>query len=149
MNNQDVIFFALCVTVGAGITIQAATNAALGKTTRLPSFSALMSFLLGIVPIFIYYIIESKGFKVGEYANVRWWQFLGGFLGAIYVFVVIIAVPRLGTATVLSATIAGQVLLSIIVDHFGWLGVQQTNATWGRIVGAILIVTGAVMMKVF
>jgi len=145
----DFIFIILCVLVGAGITVQAAVNASLAKSTGLPSFATLMSFLLGLLPIFIYYTIESKGFSHGNYSNLRWHQFLGGFLGAAYVFVIILSIPKLGAATVLSATIAGQVILGVIMDHYGWLDVTVIPASLGRIVGVMLIVGGAILIKVF
>jgi len=145
---SSLFYVVLCVVVGIGISIQAAANAALGKAT-LPSFAALMSFVIGLVPIFIYFAVESKGFSEGNYENAKWWHFIGGVLGAAYIFVIIITVPRLGAATVLSATIAGQVFLGLILDHFGFLGVQQRIASLGRIFATILIIIGAVLMSIF
>ena len=104
-----------------------------------------MSFLVGIPPIFVYYAIESKGFTQGTYDTPPW-TYAGGLFGALYIFVIILTTQKLGSATVLSIIVASQVITSVIVDHYGILGMQQRNATWGRIGGAFLVICGSVMI---
>lgn len=144
----DIIYVVACIAAGVGIAIQAATNAALGKATKLPSFATLVSFLLGLLPIFIYYSVESRGFRSGTFTNLKWWYFIGGFLGALYVFTIIWTVPKLGATIVLSATIVGQVFLSLLIDHFGWLEVQRNPVTLWRLLGTGLIIIGGILLGV-
>lgn len=146
---MNAMYIMLCFLVGCGIAIQASVNAALGKATTLPSFATLMSFTIGLVPIFIYYAIESHGFKQGVYQDLKWWMFLGGFLGAAYVLVIILTVPHLGAAVVLSATIVGQVVLGLFLDHFALLDIEQRTASFGRILGTFLIILGAIFLSIF
>ena len=145
---SDFAYISICVIAGLGIALQAASNAALGRATTLPSFATFMSFLLGLVPIFIYYVIESRGFKGGTFVNLKWWYFLGGFLGAFYVFTVLWTVPKLGATVVLSATIVGQVFLSFFIDHFGLLEVHHTPLTVWRLTGTGLIIFGAIVLGI-
>ncbi|WP_458429062.1 DMT family transporter, partial [Pseudomonas aeruginosa] len=46
-------------------------------------------------------------------------------LGAFYVATSVVVGPRLGAAALLSLSVLGQLLTSLAVDHFGWLGFPQ------------------------
>lgn len=57
--------------------------------------------------------------------SVPKWQLIGGILGAFYVFVMVLIVPKVGVANSLMAVVAGQLVMSSIVDHFGLFGGQR------------------------
>jgi transporter family-2 protein len=46
----------------------------------------------------------------------------GAFFGVIYMLVIVFAMPRVGTAAATVAVISGQLLMSLLIDNFGWLG---------------------------
>ncbi|WP_146812093.1 DMT family transporter, partial [Aneurinibacillus danicus] len=71
--------------------------------------------------------------------SVPKWQLIGGLLGAIYVFVMILAVPKIGVGSSLIAVIAGQMLASTLIDHFNVFGGKQILIDWKRIVALILL----------
>jgi transporter family-2 protein len=54
---------------------------------------------------------------------------------------------RLGAASLLSLVVAGQMLASSVIDHFGLLGIARHPATPSRVVGALLLVAGVVLMR--
>lgn len=139
----------LCAILGSVIVFQALLNAHLGSLSGLNSYSALMSFLVGIPPILIYYIVESACFTKGNYGILPWWSYLGGLLGAFYIFCVILSIQRLGSATTMTTIIATQVATSVIVDDFGMLGVTVRPLGWGRVLGCVMVIIGSVLVGVF
>lgn len=143
------IFIPICVIVGILIVFQAALQATLGRLSNLNSYSALMTFVIGFPVVLIYYLVESKGGKVGNYTDPPWWSYLGGALGVSYIITIIFATRALGTATVLATLVASQVATSILVDHFGIVGIEKRNASIGRIIGGLLSITGAVLIAIF
>jgi transporter family-2 protein len=58
-------------------------------------------------------------------------------------------VPRLGVATTITLMVAGQLLLSILLDHFGVLGIPRQPLNLGRMAGVALVVAGVVMVRRF
>jgi transporter family-2 protein len=56
-------------------------------------------------------------------------------------------VPRLGSATVLSLFVLGQMIASVTFDNFALLGLQQRPADLGRVIGAGLVVLGVLLMR--
>lgn len=71
---------------------------------------------------------------------------LGGLLGAVYVVTALTAVKTLGAGGVTAATIAGQLTLSMIVDQFGWFGVERSPITLARVLGVLVLALGVFLI---
>ena len=54
--------------------------------------------------------------------------------------------PRLGAATLLSLIVLGQLLTSLLVDHFGWIGFPAHPLSLVRLAGAVLLFAGVVLI---
>ena len=74
---------------------------------------------------------------------------IGGFLGAFFVTAAVMLVPRLGVAMTFSLIIAGQMIVTLIIDHFGLLGVPMKEVSLARIFGIALIAGGVVLIRKF
>jgi transporter family-2 protein len=74
------------------------------------------------------------------------WAWMGGLLGAIYVASVTMLGPRLGGMTMVALVIAGQLTVALVVDRFGILGYPQVAVTPPRLLGAALLLVGAVLV---
>ena len=72
---------------------------------------------------------------------------IGGALGVVYVTSMILFVPKIGVASALIAALCGQVILSILLDHFGVLGLQPNTASPSRIAGGLLIILGLFLIN--
>jgi bacterial/archaeal transporter family-2 protein len=66
----------------------------------------------------------------------------GGVVGALYVGSIVFTVRALGAGGLTAVTIAGQLGLAIVIDHFGWLGVERSPITVAKIVGVALLALG-------
>ena len=76
-----------------------------------------------------------------------WWVWLGGLGGAFLVTVTIVAVPKLGATTMFAFFLAGQMLASLILDHFGLLGYPVHPVSLWRVVGVFLLCAGVLLIK--
>jgi transporter family-2 protein len=79
---------------------------------------------------------------MSQITSVPPYLFVGGFVGAAVLVTAVVAVPRLGAASLIAALIVGQLIGAMILDHFGLLGLQDTPMTPIRLGGAILLVIG-------
>lgn len=129
---------------------QAAINNKLANSVESPILSAFISFVVGTVALFLY--ILATGIPLGNLANAKnapliaW---IGGILGAIFVASAVILVPRIGVALTFSLIIAGQMLVTLIIDHFGFLGVPVKEISLIRVLGATLITIGVILIRKF
>lgn len=129
---------------------QAAINNRLAGYVESPILSAFISFAVGTVALFLY--ILATGVPVANLVNAKnapaiaW---LGGILGAFFVASTIILVPRIGVALTFSLIIAGQMLITLVIDHFGFLGVPEKPINLIRVLGVTLITIGVVLIRKF
>lgn len=115
-----------------------------------PILAALVSFVVGTVSLLIYVI--ASGEKIADVSlarNAPVFAWLGGLLGAFFVASTIILLPRLGVVLTISLVIAGQMIMSLIIDHFGLLGTPVKEINLARVSGVILIGVGAVIIRKF
>jgi bacterial/archaeal transporter family-2 protein len=124
---------------GALLAFQAPLNARLRELVGSPVLVALISFGSGAVVLLILAIATSAFSGASKLRLAPWWAFLGGSLGVAYVYSAMIAVPRIGTALLLIATVTGQMVAALFIDHYGLLGLESTPLTPKRATGAFLL----------
>ncbi|SDC47877.1 transporter family-2 protein [Melghirimyces thermohalophilus] len=129
-------FLLLSVLGGAGLAFQAAINGPLGKKIGTLEVSFL-AYAVGTLALLCFTIFFGKG-NLSAVLSVSKWKWFIGIFGAMYIFVMVLSVPRIGTASAIIAAIVGQVIISMIMDHFG-LGGQTIPINWFRIMGVILM----------
>jgi transporter family-2 protein len=144
------LLLSVAILAGAVLPIQAALNAKMGKAVGDPLYATFLSFLVGTLGVFIYLLIARQDFStVSGLRNVHWTVYLGGLLGGFYVACVIILAPKLGVALTFGLIVAGQLVVSMIMDHFGLIGLPVNLISWQKLVGVSLIVTGVVLIRLF
>jgi bacterial/archaeal transporter family-2 protein len=66
----------------------------------------------------------------------------GGLAGALYVGSIVWTVRALGAGGLTAVTIAGQLGVAVVIDHYGWLGVERSPVTLAKIAGVGLLALG-------
>ena len=144
------IYFLLALVAGTMIPTQAAINNKLATYVQSPVLSAFFSFVIGVMALLIY--ILATGIPLSQLNGVKnappisW---LGGICGAIFVTAVVISVPRLGIALTFSILILGQMLITLPIDHFGFLGVPIKEINLPRLLGVVLVIIGVFLIRRF
>ncbi|MGI4791755.1 MAG: DMT family transporter [Janthinobacterium lividum] len=145
---MQIVIILLLMLGGIGLTLQAAVNARLREAVGAPVLSALISFLVGAVPLGILAALGAFGRgRMPDLSSNPWWIWIGGLFGAFYVTLAVIGVPRVGAAVVISCAVFGQMAAALVLDSFGWLGVPRAPLSGWRIVGGILVVTGVLLIQ--
>jgi bacterial/archaeal transporter family-2 protein len=136
----------LTAMVGGLIALQAPINSHLGKAVGTFQ-AAFVSFAIGTLLLAVIAGLAKGGLStVPEARHLPWYYLTGGLLGAAYVTTVLVTVRSLGAGGVVAATIAGQLSLSVVVDQFGWLGVERQPVTLARLAGIALLVLGVFLV---
>jgi transporter family-2 protein len=66
-------------------------------------------------------------------------------MGAVIVFSITVAGPRIGVVATTSFLIAAQLSLAAVIDRYGWFGVERVAVTWPRMLGIVLLLVGATL----
>lgn len=134
------IFVIIAVFGGMLLGVQTPINGALGK--RVGGIEgALVSFAVGVICLSFVVLLFGKG-NLSQITHVPKVWLIGGALGATAVTCSILAVQGLGVAGTLSAAVFGQILVGLLIDHFGLLGVTKTPLDLSRVLGVLLMMGG-------
>ena len=87
--------------------------------------------------------------SLSSVAGTPWWGWLGGALGAIYAVTTVLLARELGAAPLTALVVTGQLLCSVVLDHFGWVGFTEHAAGAGRILGCLLMMAGFFLIARF
>ena len=55
--------------------------------------------------------------------------------------------PKLGASGFIALALAGQVVASLLLDHFGWFGLVERQMSLSRVLGAVLLIGGVVLIQ--
>ena len=142
-----ILVFLTLLLAGAATALQGPTNAKLVTAVGSPLNAAFISFAVGTVALGLLALALQTRPDVGAMKALPWWAWMGGLYGCAFVVSAAWGVPRLGVATTITVMIAGQLLLSLALDHFGALGVEKQPLSLGRIVGVALVIGGVVLVR--
>jgi bacterial/archaeal transporter family-2 protein len=140
-------YFVLALIAGMALTIQVGINSTLRRGLGNPGMAAFVSFVVGALGLALYLLVLRTSLPTrAAIASVPSWAWFGGLLGAFYVATTVIVGPRLGSATLLALVVLGQLLAALVIDHFGWIGFPEHPLSTLRILGAILLFGGVLLI---
>ena len=142
------LFILLAIIAGAVLPAQAGLNAKMGKAVGDPVYAALISFVVGSFGLFTYSLVAKIDLsQISQASSVHWSVWTAGLLGAFYVAAVVILVPKIGTALTFGLVVSGQLGVSLLLDHYGLLGLPVHEINWQRIAGIVLIIGGVLLIR--
>lgn len=130
------------VAIGVALAAQAGVNSHLRGWMHTPLQAAFASFATGTVVLAVL-VLAGRGGLPSGLAQAPWWAWMGGLLGIVNITASILLAPRLGALTLAMLVITGQIISSMLFDHFGLLGYRRAPMQPDRLVGAALLVAGA------
>lgn len=139
------LFFLIiaAVFVGLMMPVQAGLNAELTRLLNHPLIGAFISLVTGSIALFFILLIQGFPFqelkRIGEVPPVL---FFGGILSALFVSSAIFFIPRMGATSMIAALITGQLLMSVVIDHYGLLGLASYPLNLTRVLGVFLLFAG-------
>ena len=101
--NWNVLAALAVVSVGGvAVAVQAPVNSALSRAIGNNLFAATISFGVGFVLLLALSTARGAVPTLGDLRAAPWWAWLGGVLGALYVWSAIYSVPKLGVVTMIA-----------------------------------------------
>jgi bacterial/archaeal transporter family-2 protein len=145
VNPGSAVAVTLCVAGGLGGALQAAVMGRFGErigTTEAVAFSTLVTAGIALV------VLLASRQSVAAYSEgVRapLWMWSAAAMSALIVFGLTFAAPRIGTTATIGILVAGNLVMSALIDQYGWFGLDKIPLTWPRIAGAVLLAVGAAL----
>jgi transporter family-2 protein len=135
----------LAALAGLAGSVQAAVMGRLGSRVGTLEALAFASALQALLTAALVLGIRGGFGGYGAAARQPVWLWAGGVMGALIVFTVTFATPRIGTAATIGILVAGQLAMGVAIDRFGLFGLEQIAISWPRAVGVVLLGVGAAL----
>ena len=138
----------LAVVAGAVVPFQSAINANLTRGLGHPLWATLASLLVSIVVLLPSMLALRLPLpSVAFISKAPLWIWAGGAFGVCFVALAVMLLPKLGASGFVALALAGQVIASMVLDHFGLFGLMEKQLTLPRVFGALLLIAGVVLIQ--
>jgi len=143
------LFTLVALVAGGMIALQAPINAEVATRLGHPISAATMSFCVGTIALIALTLIFARNTtNLGALQTMPLYMILGGgLLGAVYVTVNLVLAPKIGVAAIMALGIAGQLVTALLLDRFGMFELLERELSVGRVGGVILVLIGALMVR--
>jgi len=138
----------LAVIAGAVVPFQSAINANLGRGLGHPLWATLASLLVSILvllPLMLAMRVPLPSMAFITKAPL--WMWAGGAFGVCFISLALVLLPKLGASGFMALALAGQVVASLVLDHFGWFGLVQRHVSLPRVLGVAMLMAGVVLIQ--
>ena len=139
----------LALIAGAFLPIQAGLNARMAKSLANPVYASAVSFIMGTMALLIYIGLTRQQAVWAGFKSAPLYAYAVSVLCAFYVTVIILAFPRIGPALTFGLVVAGQLITSVLLDHFNVMVAAPHPINWWRVFGVVLIIAGVVIIRRF
>lgn len=142
------LYVLLAVLAGMMLPLEFSTNTQLTRHLGHPIHASLCAFIIASLSLAVVSLVLTRSLpSMSTLAQAPAWTLLGGFVGAAFVTLCIMASGHTGALAFVLAMLAGQLIVSAALDHYGWLGNAVRPMTLARGVGLVLVVLGVYLIQ--
>jgi len=130
---------------GVAVGLQGPISGAMSQRLG-PVSSSLIIHLSGAV-ISAVVLLLLGGPELREWRSVPRFYWLTGAFGLFLFISLSVTLPRIGAANATALLIAAQLVLALVIDHYGWFGVAQQSITATRVLGVALLFAAGYLLS--
>jgi transporter family-2 protein len=136
---------ALAVAAGLAGAVQAAVMGELGDRVGVFPAIAFSGIIVVVLSVFALLVVKHSFGGLGEVLHQPAWLWIGGFLSVLIVLAITVAPPHIGVTATIGIIIALNLGVATAIDRFGLFGYDRIPIGWGRVVGIVLLASGAAL----
>ncbi|RSX54500.1 DMT family transporter [Bifidobacterium samirii] len=139
--------FGVCT--GMCSAVQTAILGRLGTALGSPIKASLVSFMVGMLALAVVVGVAERSYDITPALrrNNPVWMWAGGLLGGVVVLTNSLLSSHLGTGLTVVIVLAGQVLGSVVIDHFGLLETPRKPVRILHVVGLAVAFAGIALIR--
>jgi len=139
---MESILFILLIGLAGGIAVGVQSPLASMLTQRLGMFESVFIVHFGGALVAIIPLLFWGGGKLNQWRSVPWYAWTAGIFGLVVISAISYMIPRIGVAGSIITIVSGQLLVGMILDHFGWLGADVRPLDATRLIGMGIVLFG-------
>ena len=139
---MDSVFVIILVGLAGGIAVGLQSPLASLLSQRLGMLESIFIVHIGGAIFSLLPLVFLGGGRLGQWRTVPWYALAAGFFGLVVIAAVSFTIPRVGVAAAITTVVAGQILMSAVLDQFGWLGATVRPLDGPRALGLAVVMLG-------
>jgi len=142
---QTSLFIGLALLMGIIMSIYLPMNSSVSKHLGSPITANVTFFIVALITSIILFFIFGKVDTINKLKDVPVYLYLTGFISAFIVLGTTFLIPHIGARKFFILLIAGQIVMAIVVSHFGLLESPKDPISIKKIIGASFVILGAMI----
>lgn len=134
---MKLMIYAAALFAGMSLSIEGAIYGELGKSIGKLE-SSFYNFFVGTIILAVVLLFFGKG-SLSHTFKAPKWQLTGGLLGIFYLTILIVSIPLVGVGLSMISVIVGQMIMSIVIEHKGWLGSSPSKIQKEKAAAVVLM----------
>jgi transporter family-2 protein len=146
-----ILFWLGAIIAGISNPLQSGSNAELFKRTGTPLVAALIVYAIGASALLLaspFIGLPVRG-ALAKLHGAPWWLAIGGLCNVTFLLASLTITKKLGSGTFTTLVVVSAAVTSVLLDHFGLLGLEQRALTLWRGVGVALAIAGVFLIARF
>ena len=139
---METILFIILIGLAGGVAVGLQSPMASMITQRLGTFESVFIIHIGGAVIALIPLLIYGGGKLSQWRSVPWYALGAGVFGLVVIAAISYMIPRVGVAASITTIVAGQLLVSVILDHYGLLGASIRSLDVTRVLGMAVLLVG-------
>src|SRR5512138_2576767 len=139
---MDSILLIILIGLAGGIAVGLQSPMASMLTQRLGMFESVFIVHIGGALIALLPLLFYGGGRLAQWHNVPWYVLGAGVFGLVVIAAISYMIPRVGVAASITTIVAGQLLVGMILDHYGLLEATVRSLDVTRIIGMAVVLLG-------
>lgn len=139
---MESIFLIILIGLAGGIAVGLQGPLASMISQRLGPLESVFIVHVGGALIALLPLLFMGGGKLAQWRQLPWYTLVAGAFGLVVISAVSYTIPRVGVAAAIITIVAGQLLVSTILDHYGLLGAMERPLDTTRAIGLAVVMVG-------
>ena len=141
---QNTIYIVIAFSMGLIMSIYLPMNSSVAKYIGSSITANVTFFFVALLTSVLIFLLSGQFNTINHLKDVPAFLYLTGFISAFVVLGTTFLVPHIGARKFFILLITGQILMAIVVSHFGILESPKDPINMQKMIGAVLVLTGAI-----
>lgn len=139
---MESVILIILIGLAGGVAVGLQSPLASLMSQRLGVFESVFIVHLGGAILAMLPLLFYSGGKLAQWRSVPWYALGAGVFGLVVIGAISYMIPRVGVAASITTIVAGQLLVGMLLDHFGLLGAAERSLDVTRLLGMLVVLFG-------
>jgi transporter family-2 protein len=132
---------------GSFIPVVGILNGRVGRALGEPLHASILLFGVAILLAITVAVLAGRGLPNIDFRQLQPVEYLAGFVVAFYVISATVLAGKIGVANFIVMAVSGQIIFSLLIDHFGLFGAPIRPVNLLQFGGASMLLGGLVITQ--